>query len=92
VRYTELAADQFRDFLEDLSVMARIVVIAALGAMVMGCSASSRVENILPEWANNPPRQATPQQQERRDQGGGKRAVKPQEQANPAPQGAVLEE
>ena len=27
-----------------------------------------------------------------RDQGGGKRAVKPQEQVNPAPQGAVLEE
>jgi hypothetical protein len=39
--------------------MLRIVVISVLTALLAACSGSSRVEDIVPAWANTPPHPAT---------------------------------
>jgi hypothetical protein len=79
-------------FLQGLSVTRSFLAVLAAVGLLTGCSASSRVENIVPSWANTPPRQAMPQHQDRSDRGNSKPEVKKREQATPAPQGAVLEE
>jgi hypothetical protein len=38
------------------SAMVRIAAIAALGTLLVACSGSNRAEDILPAWANTPPR------------------------------------
>jgi hypothetical protein len=35
--------------------MMRILIISILSALLAGCSGSSRLEDIVPEWANTPP-------------------------------------
>jgi hypothetical protein len=47
----------------------RLVAISILAALLAGCSASSRVEDIVPAWANTPPHAA------RRNQLDGRGAV-----------------
>jgi hypothetical protein len=39
--------------------MTRIVVLSILGTLLAACSGSNRVEDIVPAWANTPPRPAT---------------------------------
>jgi hypothetical protein len=39
--------------------MGRIVVMSVLAALLAACSGSSRVEDIVPAWANAPPHPAT---------------------------------
>jgi hypothetical protein len=39
--------------------MIRILVISIFGALLAACSGSSRVEDIVPGWANTPPPSAT---------------------------------
>ena len=77
---------------------ARVLAILVVGGLLTGCSASSRVEDIVPSWANTPPRQAMPQYQlkEERSKPDAKpqertAAAKPQERATTAPQ-ATFEE
>ena len=41
------------------AVMVRIVVMSVLAALLAACSGSSRVEDIVPAWANTPPHPAT---------------------------------
>jgi hypothetical protein len=39
--------------------MIRIALVFSFGTLLAACSGSSRVENILPGWANTPPPPAT---------------------------------
>jgi hypothetical protein len=79
--------------LEGLSVTRIFLLIVVALELLTGCSASSRVEHIVPSWANTPlPREAMPQQQDRREPRSSKVEIKPQEHSAPAPQSAVLDE
>jgi hypothetical protein len=46
----------------------RLVAISILTALLAGCSASSRVEDIVPAWANTPPPHGAVQHAARRNQ------------------------
>jgi hypothetical protein len=41
--------------------MLRILVVGILSALLANCSGSSRLEEIVPDWANTPPRHPTAQ-------------------------------
>ena len=41
--------------------MLRILVVWILSALLAGCSGSSRLEEIVPDWANAPPRREATQ-------------------------------
>ena len=41
--------------------MLRILVVGILSALLANCSGSSRLEEIVPNWANTPPRHPTAQ-------------------------------
>jgi hypothetical protein len=41
--------------------MLRILVVWILSALLAGCSGSSRLDEIVPDWANTPPRHPTAQ-------------------------------
>jgi hypothetical protein len=84
-------------FLEGLSATAGIVAILIVGGLLTGCSASSRMEDIVPSWTNapsadTPPAQPTPKYQARK-QDLKKPDVRRQERtiAAPAPQATVEE-
>src|SRR6266516_8088313 len=42
-------------------VMMRILVVAIFGALLAACSGSNRLEDIVPGWANTPPRRPATQ-------------------------------
>ena len=66
--------------------MARIVVIAVSGTLLAGCSGSNRVEDIVPAWANTPPRAGSPSVA-RKDRSEGRRSaeVEPRSRVEPEP-------
>src|SRR5262245_40181607 len=80
------------ELLEGLRVAARLLAILVVGGSLTGCSASSRVEDIVPSWANTPPRQAMPQHQRTEARKPDAKpqelttAAKPQERTATAPQ------
>jgi len=41
--------------------MMRILVVAIFGALLASCSGSNRLEDIVPAWANTPPRRPATQ-------------------------------
>jgi hypothetical protein len=41
--------------------MMRILVVAIFGALLASCSGSNRVEDLVPAWANTPPRRPATQ-------------------------------
>jgi hypothetical protein len=53
----------------------RLVAISVLTALLAGCSASSRVEDIVPAWANTPPTHGAVQRAAHRNQPEGRGAV-----------------
>jgi hypothetical protein len=53
----------------------RIVAILVFTALLAGCSASSRVEDIVPAWANTPPPHPATQHPARRNLPEGRSAV-----------------
>jgi hypothetical protein len=53
----------------------RIVAILVFTALLAGCSASSRVEDVVPAWANTPPPHPATQHAARRNQPEGRSAV-----------------
>jgi hypothetical protein len=61
----------------------RLVAISVLTALLAGCSASSRVEDIVPAWANTPPAHGAVQHGARPNQpeGRGVVAAKPKSAA-----------
>ena len=61
---------------------ARVLVILVVGELLTGCAASSRVEDIMPSWANTTPGQATTQHQLK--EGRSKPDAKPQERTEAA--------
>jgi hypothetical protein len=83
-------------FLEGLTVTAGILAILIVGGLLTGCSASSRLENIVPSSANSPP--AMPQYQGRKEDRNkpdtpqvSKSDIKPQERPTTAPQATIEE-
>jgi len=71
-------------FCHRLSVAAGVLASLAVGGLLTGCSASSRVEDVVPSWANSPPPRA--QHQDRREQRNSKPALERREQATVPPQ------
>jgi len=53
----------------------RLVAISVLTALLAGCSASSRLEDVVPAWANTPPPHPATQHAARRNQLEGRGAV-----------------
>jgi hypothetical protein len=53
----------------------RIVAILVFTALLAGCSASSRLEDVVPAWANTPPPHLAAQHAARRNQPEGRSAV-----------------
>jgi hypothetical protein len=66
--------------------MVRIVVIAAFGTLLAGCSGSNRVENILPAWANTSPRAgAQPASRQNRSDGRSSPELEQRNRQDPGP-------
>jgi hypothetical protein len=65
------------------AVMVRIVVMSVLAALLAACSGSSRVEDIVPAWANTPPHPAT-QYSARKTQVQGRGPLAAEQRAPPA--------
>jgi hypothetical protein len=63
--------------------MVRIVVMSVLAALLAACSGSSRVEDIVPAWANTPPHPAT-QYSARKTQVQGRGPLAAEQRAPPA--------
>jgi hypothetical protein len=67
----------------------RLVAISVLTALLAGCSGSSRLEDVVPAWANTPPPQPATQHAARHNQPEGRGAVaaepKPAAQAQSEP-------
>jgi len=53
----------------------RIVAILVFTALLAGCSASSRLEDVVPAWANTPPPHPAARHAARRNQPEGRSAV-----------------
>ena len=64
--------------------MMRILVLSICGTLLAACSGSNRVEDLVPAWANMPPRQ-TPQYAARKNhlEGNSKPDARAQEAAGP---------
>jgi hypothetical protein len=71
--------------------MMRIVVLLIFGTLLAACSASNRVEDIVPAWANTPPR-PTPQYVARKNRLEGQSKPDAEPQAAPVQQAAPLPE
>jgi hypothetical protein len=70
--------------------MLRILVIGILSALLANCSGSSRLEEIVPDWANTPPRHPTAQYAAPKNQSQGRTTLAAEPRATPAaePRGA----
>ena len=63
--------------------MVRIIVMSVLAALLAACSGSSRVEDVVPAWANTPPHPATPYSA-RKNQVQGRGPLAAEQRASPA--------
>jgi len=74
--------------------MLRILVVGILSALLANCSGSSRLEEIVPDWANTPPRHPTAQYAAPRNQSQGRTTLAAEPRATPAaePRGAPAAE
>jgi hypothetical protein len=64
--------------------MMRIVALLIFGTLLAACSGSNRVEDIVPAWANTPPRPATHYMAHKKQvEGRSKPDATPQESARP---------
>jgi len=74
--------------------MLRILVVGVLSALLAGCSGSSRLEEIVPDWANTPPRHPTAQYAAPKIQSQGRTTLAAEPRATPAaePRGAPAAE
>jgi hypothetical protein len=70
--------------------MLRILVAGILSALLANCSGSSRLEEIVPDWANTPPRHPTAQYAAPKNQSQGRTTLAAEPRATPAaePRGA----
>ena len=48
-------ARQYSGILKETAVMMQILMISILSALLASCSGSSRLGDIVPDWANTPP-------------------------------------
>ena len=74
--------------------MLRILVVGILSALLANCSGSSRLEEIVPDWANTPPRHPTAQYAAPKNQSQGRTTLAAEPRATPAaePRGAPAAE
>ena len=74
--------------------MLRIVVVGILSALLANCSGSSRLEEIVPDWANTPPRHPTARYAAPKNQSQGRTTLAAEPRATPAaePRGAPAAE
>ena len=74
--------------------MLRILVVGILSALLANCSGSSRLEEIVPDWANTPPRHPTAQYATPKNQSQGRTTLAAEPRATPAaePRGAPAAE
>jgi hypothetical protein len=64
--------------------MLRILVVWILTALLAGCSGSSRLEEIVPDWANTPPRHPSAQYAAPKNQSRGRASLAAEPRATPA--------
>jgi hypothetical protein len=64
--------------------MLRILVVGILSALLANCSGSSRLEEIVPDWANTPPRHPTAQYAAPKNQSQGRTTLAAEPRATPA--------
>ena len=64
--------------------MLRILVVWILSALLAGCSGSSRLEEIVPDWANAPPRRQATQYAAPKNQSRGRASVAAEQRGTPA--------
>ena len=64
--------------------MLRILVVWILSALLAGCSGSSRLEEIVPDWANAPPRHPATQYAAPKNQSQGRTTLAAEPRATPA--------
>jgi hypothetical protein len=74
--------------------MLRILVVGILSALLANCSGSSRLEEIVPDWANTPPRHPATQYAAPKNQSQGRTTLAAEPRATPAaePRGAPAAE
>jgi hypothetical protein len=74
--------------------MLRIIVVGILSALLANCSGSSRLEEIVPDWANTPPRHSATQYAAPKNQSQGRTTLAAEPRATPAaePRGAPAAE
>jgi hypothetical protein len=64
--------------------MLRILVVWILSALLAGCSGSSRLEEIVPDWANAPPRRDATQYAAPKNQSRGRASLAAEPRVTPA--------
>jgi len=64
--------------------MLRILVAWILSALLAGCSGSSRLEEIVPDWANAPPRRDATQYAAPKNQSRGRASLAAEQRGTPA--------
>ena len=64
--------------------MLRILVVWILSALLAGCSGSSRLEEIVPDWANTPPRREATQYAVPKNQSRSRTSLAAEPRATPA--------
>jgi hypothetical protein len=64
--------------------MLRILVAWILSALLASCSGSSRLEEIVPDWANTPPRREAAQYAAPKNQSRGRASLAAEPRATPA--------
>ncbi len=64
--------------------MLRILVAWILSALLAGCSGSSRLEEIVPDWANAPPRRQATQYAAPKNQSPGRASLAAEQRGTPA--------
>jgi hypothetical protein len=64
--------------------MLRILVVWILSALLAGCSGSSRLEEIVPDWANAPPRREATQYAAPKNQSRDRASLAAQQRGTPA--------
>ncbi len=74
--------------------MLRILLVWILSALLASCSGSSRLEEIVPEWANTPPRHPAAQYAAPKNHSQGRTTLAAEPRATPAaePRGAPAAE
>jgi len=64
--------------------MLRILVVWILSALLAACSGSSRLEEIVPDWANAPPRRDATQYAAPKNQSRGRASLAAEQRGTPA--------